>query len=867
MLVSPLEQSINEVTFAAFEPTVRTGEMNFYVNLVTKKNSVSRVQLIPDVPGGVISKFQVVPGLPEFSYAQVQLPGSGSYTVRSDSNVVVYAYTFGNTSGSFEGYGYSGGSRLENLTLDLRPAIPFPICTGIENTYTGRTTIPTTFFQWDFGDGTVSPLLSGATGETTYPHTYRKAGTYNIRLLATRAGSCTIEERSLTNVVVTGERILLNNDTTICVGTKLPLRRKWRPALLPPLWSRSTTTGTTLATVPTDTSFSATVPGVYEVYLQSRFSEPGYPAPCINYDTVRITVQSELTLSAPVTQICRGGSTTLTSNRAANWFRKRGAVQTALATSVSSLSIDFPVTGSDTIVIRDGVCETRRVVQAVDPATIVLPDVSGSRSVCPGDRLTFRASSPALLPIRWVRRRGATIDTIGRDVIQPAQQTFSTVGTEEILLITCGTTRTFTVTVNAPPLILPNRNDTIVCAGTYPFSIGGGRLAAWRLRKGSGPDVAYTGTRATQNVTLTELGDYTLTADIGTCTDQIRITVVEKRPEITTPASNLERCLGASGVSFTSVSRAYWFRVFGGVRTRLDTATATTSAISFAQAGTHLIISENCAGKDTLRVDVAPAIAATPQPVLPSVCGFNNGQASATVTGGAAPLTYTWSGTALTTASPTNRASTGKLQAGTATLTIRDAYDCTETRSFTITDLDEPTLSAETSYPLPATRILPETKLDVRTTSDRGTNYTINFGDGTSVNTAEASHSYEVPGVYQVTATVLDTADCEQTISIGEVTILDQPGLRIPNVFTPNGDGTNETFDVQSVELAVRTYRILIFDRSGRQLYSGSQLAPGWNGNLESGEKAPAGVYFYRVELTFLNGRTLQRTGTLSLLR
>lgn len=67
----------------------------------------------------------------------------------------------------------------------------------------------------------------------------------------------------------------------------------------------------------------------------------------------------------------------------------------------------------------------------------------------------------------------------------------------------------------------------------------------------------------------------------------------------------------------------------------------------------------------------------------------------------------------------------------------------------------------------------------------------------------------------------------------------------VPNVFTPNGDGINETF--YPVYFNIDKITLLIFNRWGNQLYEGSGIAAVWDGKYY-GEFCPPGVYYYVID-------------------
>ncbi|MFB6257649.1 MAG: gliding motility-associated C-terminal domain-containing protein, partial [Flavobacteriales bacterium] len=71
--------------------------------------------------------------------------------------------------------------------------------------------------------------------------------------------------------------------------------------------------------------------------------------------------------------------------------------------------------------------------------------------------------------------------------------------------------------------------------------------------------------------------------------------------------------------------------------------------------------------------------------------------------------------------------------------------------------------------------------------------------------------------------------------------------FKLPNVFTPNGDGKNDRFAVRSEHCGVKNLRI--YNRWGQMLYQQKDVAPSWNGRNPSGKKVPEGTYFYSVQI------------------
>ncbi|MFD1004694.1 T9SS type B sorting domain-containing protein [Winogradskyella aquimaris] len=102
-----------------------------------------------------------------------------------------------------------------------------------------------------------------------------------------------------------------------------------------------------------------------------------------------------------------------------------------------------------------------------------------------------------------------------------------------------------------------------------------------------------------------------------------------------------------------------------------------------------------------------------------------------------------------------------------------------------------------------------------------------------------------LPGLY--TVFVRDKNDCgisEELVSV----------IGFPKFFTPNGDGTNEFWQVKGINNQFQANSfIFIFDRFGKLLAELDPLGPGWNGTY-NGAKMPASDYWFKVELE--DGRT-----------
>lgn len=86
----------------------------------------------------------------------------------------------------------------------------------------------------------------------------------------------------------------------------------------------------------------------------------------------------------------------------------------------------------------------------------------------------------------------------------------------------------------------------------------------------------------------------------------------------------------------------------------------------------------------------------------------------------------------------------------------------------------------------------------------------------------------------------------------------------VPNVFTPNGDGINDTYYIKVEYMSL--YDISIYNRWGQEVFHSNDPGAPWDGNIH-GSPAPAGVYYYIIRTTCDDGNSFRKTGYLQLIR
>ena len=92
--------------------------------------------------------------------------------------------------------------------------------------------------------------------------------------------------------------------------------------------------------------------------------------------------------------------------------------------------------------------------------------------------------------------------------------------------------------------------------------------------------------------------------------------------------------------------------------------------------------------------------------------------------------------------------------------------------------------------------------------------------------------------------------------------------LDIPNVFTPNGDGTNDYFFPRaSLTKGLTVFSLNIYNRWGQVVFQTTGVdGRGWDGKFNNVPQ-PDGVYIYYIDATFKDGQKEHRQGNITLLR
>lgn len=151
--------------------------------------------------------------------------------------------------------------------------------------------------------------------------------------------------------------------------------------------------------------------------------------------------------------------------------------------------------------------------------------------------------------------------------------------------------------------------------------------------------------------------------------------------------------------------------------------------------------------------------------------------------------------------------------------------------------------------------------------SAAGEDSTLNLIANTEDTFFEHRNLNSLAGCYRISA--VDRSGNESDLS-EPVCVENCPNYQLPNIFTPNGDASNDTFrplDNSSINRQgepadcprfVESVDITFYNRWGKQVYdftstdSENSIYIDWDGRTDSGELLAAGLYYYTAEVRFI---------------
>jgi len=89
--------------------------------------------------------------------------------------------------------------------------------------------------------------------------------------------------------------------------------------------------------------------------------------------------------------------------------------------------------------------------------------------------------------------------------------------------------------------------------------------------------------------------------------------------------------------------------------------------------------------------------------------------------------------------------------------------------------------------------------------------------------------------------------------------------LEMSNVFTPNGDGTNDYFEVNAKGLS--DFNVVVLNQNSKIVFQSQDPSFKWNGELMDGSPAPIGPYLFYITARYSKGELITKSSRLNIQR
>lgn len=511
-----------------------------------------------------------------------------------------------------------------------------------------------------------------------------------------------------------------------------------------------------------------------------------------------------------------------------------------------------PGTYSVTLTASAGTCSDQVTLQAT-----VFPDPVADFTtvdVCAGTAATFtdNSSVSGLTISQWAW----DFDGQGNAVTQDANFTFVNAGTFSVSLgvITsdlCADTYTGQITVYPAPV--PAFTAAAVCEGSATSFLNQSTVSSGSItgQIWDFGDALGSSTVTSPGYTYAMAGTYTVTLDATTgfgCTAQITQSVtVNPNPTIvasTTDVLCFGQTNGTATVSASGATAPYNYQW----NDPLQATTATIQDIGPGQLTVTVTDDLGCSS-DTTVVVIEPLPINVDPVAYDDTCGLGNGAVEAVMLGGTAPFEYVWStindSSSIYSLNVPPSGWNTMLNPGEYTVTVTDAGGCTAEATATVGQIASPVAAFTTrSHP----EELTDPSVQFINGSQGAVSYEWHFGEGGIGYNEDPVYLYDQSGVYLVMLIAYNDPmfGCSDT-TFGYVEVDPLFTFYIPNAFTPDDDGHNDTWGPVGDHFEYESYNVQVFDRWGSLLWQTDNPDHQWNGMDRKGLRpVKQGVYIYQ---------------------
>lgn len=658
-------------------------------------------------------------------------------------------------------------------------------------------------FVWSNGNLTANPQnLSAGVYQVTATNSSGCTATFSTTVTTTLIPNLSITQTpaSCGNATGTATATITNGVTAIGYG-----------------WS----------TTPTQNTQTATALQGNTVYTVGVVSTDG----CSN--TASVTISGTPAISAtmtPQTATCgqANGSITVTTAVAPTSVNWSGG-----NTSNPFLAL---AAGIYTATITDGNgCSTTQSTTIIGTAGLVLTN-SNTPTTCNGTGGTATVNvvgNNNFLSYQW--SNAATTQSVNN----LTAGNYTVTVTQQFPTYTCTNSTTISITAPYQPQITVNTLST-----TCGNANGNAQLTLTNPQVGIITNFLWSNGIMTPNLPAVASGTYTVTATSSAAQNCTTTTAVTIGNTGTTPLIALAPTQPTCGLTNGSVRASTTLANVSFVWSN----TITDSTITALSAGVYTVTATNSGCSSTASITLSAStfpFTSTTTPTATRCAGTNGSVTTLPFSNANLLYTYLWSNAATTQ-------TINNVAPGIYTVTITSTGGCTLTQSATVA----PSLPDITAS-FAAIPVIYQGQQTTLTTLTNIPAVAYAWNNGATTNPISVSPTNNT--TYTVTATSANGCTGSATISV----IVNELKWNIPTVFTPNGDGENDTYYiVQYGGLTVKRFQV--FNRWGELLHDKPNFP--WDGK-KGGEQQPIDTYIFKIEVVYPNDTTETRVGDFLLAR
>lgn len=667
------------------------------------------------------------------------------------------------------------------------------------------------------------------------------------------------------NIYCTGDSIVL--DATIGAGYNNAVYQ----------WQYSATGSTSWQDIPGATSqdlilnpISLNHAGKYRLILAEN-GNINLPKCRIITEAITIKTAQSPTVDALSTpsSVCKGSSSILSATGGKTYIWNNGT-NGATTQVTPSTTTTYTVIGTDTLTGCTDKATATVEVRAI-PASVT---AAGPDSICAGNTATLTATAPGGTYKWYDVSTGGTPIFTGNPFVTPVLNATKTYYVEVESSALCTSTNRTSVTVNVnkiPDTPAVIGADTVICSGNtvaLQATAPGGTYKWYDVPTGGTP--IFTGNPFKTPVLNSTKKYYVEVESASKCTSTSRkpititVNTVPVAPVVVGPDSI---CAGNDvTLNATAPGGTYkWYDVPTG-GTAIFTGNPYKTPVLTDTKTYYVEVASAAECTSTSRTPVTVVVNRIPSlPVVTApdtICEHNVAVLTAKSPGG----TYKWYDVA-TGGTPIFTGDT-YLPFLNSTKTfyveVESKSKCTSHSRTPVTVKVLQVRALFTADPLSGSAPL---KVNFTNQSTGANSYKWDLAKQFSTTTFHTAYTFSKngeQGSYHILLVATNDFGCWDTTSV-TIFVNAFSKLIIPNVFTPNADGVNDVFNLESIGL--NFVQAEIYDRWGLKLYNWSDVHGGWDGKTPSGDQSPEGTYFYIITARGLDGKEYKLDGPVTLLR